>query len=48
LRWNDFEDAVQYVTARNNNVDAIITWNTADYKESAIPALTPAELLRTI
>jgi predicted nucleic acid-binding protein len=48
LRWNDFEDAVQYVTARNNNVDVIITWNTADYKESAIPALTPAELLRTI
>jgi len=45
LRWKDFEDAVQYITAKENNVDFIITRNKADYKSSDIPCMTPAEFI---
>ena len=40
LRWKDFEDAVQLITARENNVDYIITRNEADYKTSGIPCMS--------
>ncbi len=43
LRWVDFEDAVQYSVAKNNDIDAIITNNTKDYKQSEIPIYTPSE-----
>ena len=45
LRWNDFEDAVQYITAKDSNVDFIITRNKADYKAPDIPCMTPTELI---
>ena len=45
LQWEDYEDAVQCVTAERNHVDYIITRNVRDYKRSQIPALTPAEYL---
>jgi len=44
--FNDFEDAVQYYTAIENNMDCIITRNTKDYKKSTIPVYTPTELLK--
>ncbi|MCR5105947.1 MAG: PIN domain-containing protein [Eubacterium sp.] len=43
LRWKDFEDAVQYVTALENGVDCIITNNVKDYADSTIEVLTPKE-----
>jgi len=45
---NDFEDAVQYYTAKSANADFIITRNIKDYKESTIPVLTAEQFLRTL
>lgn len=44
-RWKDVEDAVQYFTAKANKVDAIVTWNKKDFRESDIPVYTPTEYL---
>ncbi|MES2425653.1 MAG: PIN domain-containing protein [Bacteroidota bacterium] len=45
---NDFEDAVQYYTAKSAGADVIITRNIKDYKESTIPVLTAEQFLRTL
>lgn len=29
--FTDFEDAIQYYTAKNHNIPCLITWNTKDY-----------------
>lgn len=47
-KFNDFEDAVQYYTALKNNCDYIITRDLKDFKNSEIPALSPAEFLASI
>ena len=43
--FKDFEDAIQYFTAVENNMDCIITRNVKDYQNSIIPVYTPTELL---
>ena len=43
--FGDFEDAVQYFTAAQNKIDAIITRNITDYKQSIISIYTPTEFL---
>ncbi|MCI7478024.1 MAG: PIN domain-containing protein [Selenomonadales bacterium] len=48
LQWNDFEDAVQCVTAKRLNADYIITRNVKDFKESDIIAITPTNMLKLI
>jgi predicted nucleic acid-binding protein len=45
LRWKDFEDAVQYMTARENDITQIITRNKADYETCDIPCVSPAEFV---
>ena len=45
LRWKDFEDAIQYITAKENNVDYIITRNEVDFKNSDIPYMSPADFI---
>jgi len=45
LRWKDFEDAVQYITATESGVDCIVTRNTADFKTSAIPCMSPVDFI---
>ena len=45
LRWKDYEDAVQTMTASRLNLDAIITRNIADFSSSLIPAITPEEVV---
>ena len=45
LRWKDFEDAVQYAVAVDNDLDVIVTRNVIDFERNDIPVLTPAELL---
>jgi predicted nucleic acid-binding protein len=45
LRWKDFEDAVQYMTAKENSVDYIITRNTDDYKSPEISCVNPEGFL---
>lgn len=46
--FNDFEDAVQYFTATNNQIDILITRNISDYILDDIPVMTPDEFLKTI
>ena len=45
LRWKDFEDAVQFVTAKENGVTYIITRNKDDYESSDIPCISPADFI---
>ena len=45
LKWADFEDAIQSVTASRIKADFIVTRNVRDFKNSSITALTPAEIL---
>lgn len=41
----DFEDAIQYYTAIENNAEIIITRNKKDFKKQNIPILTAKEYL---
>jgi predicted nucleic acid-binding protein len=45
LRWKDFEDAVQYVVARENGITHIITRNKADYETVDIHCMSPVEFI---
>ena len=45
LRWNDYEDAIQAVTAKRINADVIVTRNVKDYKRSTVFAFSPSEML---
>jgi predicted nucleic acid-binding protein len=45
LRWNDFEDAVQFMTARENGVDYIITRNVSDFESTGIACISPRDFL---
>jgi predicted nucleic acid-binding protein len=47
--FNDFEDALQNFSAvKSGNIEAVITRNIKDYKNSSIGALTPENYLKTI
>lgn len=48
IQWDDFEDALQSVTAERIHADYIITRNIKDFRNSRVPAYTPAELLARI
>ncbi len=41
----DFEDALQYSSAREKGVDVIVTRNKKDYREKDLPVLAPDEFL---
>lgn len=43
--FKDFEDAIQYHSAKNKSIDAIITRNPKDFKNSSLLILTPDEAL---
>ena len=45
-KWRDFEDCVQYMTGKNNDVDYIVTTNQKDYSDALIPVLTPAACIK--
>lgn len=45
LQWNDFEDAVQSVTADRYKVDYIITRNIKDFNLSTVKAIAPKTFL---
>ena len=44
--FNDFEDAIQYYTALENNLEIILTRNLKDFKLSKIPVLTAKDYLQ--
>lgn len=46
--FKDFEDAIQYFTAIENDQKLIVTRNKSDFKESKIPVMTAGEFLKTI
>ena len=46
--FKDFEDAIQYFTAIENDQDLIITRNQHDFKESKIPVMTAGEFIKSI
>ncbi|MDR0795287.1 MAG: PIN domain-containing protein [Tannerella sp.] len=43
--YTDFEDAIQYYTAIENQLDIIITRNKKDFRMSGIPVLSPKEYI---
>lgn len=43
--FKDFEDAIQYHTALENNLDLIITRNKKDLKNASLPVFTANEYL---
>lgn len=45
--FNDFEDAVQYYTALNNNIPIILTRNLKDYKNAKVLVQSPEMFLVT-
>ena len=45
--FKDFEDAIQYNTALENNLSLIITRNLKDFKQSVLPVLTARDYLTT-
>lgn len=48
LHWDDFEDAVQSITADRIHANYIITRNVRDFTKSKVMAFTPAELLARV
>jgi predicted nucleic acid-binding protein len=46
--FTDYEDAVQNESAIAENLDAIVTRNTKDFKNSTLKIHTPSEFLQTI
>lgn len=46
LNFTDFEDAVQCASALAENLDAIVTRNTKDYKNSSVKIYSPGEFLQ--
>ena len=48
LKWDDFEDCVQYSAGKNINADYIIIRNAKDFAKSQINVITPNEFLDII
>lgn len=46
--FKDFEGAIQYFTAIENDQDIIITRNLPDFKESKIPVMTADEFIKSM
>lgn len=44
--FKDFEDAVQYFTAIENNIKLLLTRNLKDYKSAGIPIMTAEQFLK--
>lgn len=45
--FDDFEDAIQYYTAKGNNIHYLVTRNIKDYKKADITICTAEEYLKT-
>ena len=44
----DYEDAVQYESALSENLDAIVTRNTKDYKNASVKIYSPTDFLQVL
>jgi len=45
-KFSDFEDGLQYFTARENGITILLTRNIRDYKEDDIVVQTPEEFIK--
>lgn len=45
--FKDFEDALQYFTALENDVNILLTRNLKDYKSAEIPIMTAEQFLKS-
>ena len=43
--FSDFEDAIQYFSALQNNIDVLLTRNLKDYKKAQISVLTAQDFI---
>ena len=43
--FSDFEDAIQYYSALQNNIDVLLTRNLKDYKKAQISVLTAQDFI---
>ncbi len=48
LRFSDYEDALQAVSASRIKANYIVTRNIKDYANSTVPAIKPSELLERL
>jgi len=46
--FKDYEDALQYFTALENGVDAIITRNLKDFQKAKLPVMTASQFLKSL
>ena len=47
-KWKDFEDCVQYTTAKNNRMNYIVTANRKDYEDSTLVVVSPKECMELL
>lgn len=47
-RFSDFEDGLQYFTARENDIRTLLTRNVRDYREKGLIIQTPEEYLKSV
>ncbi|MDR1319054.1 MAG: PIN domain-containing protein [Treponema sp.] len=48
LKWNDFEDSLQFIVGESLSVDFIVTRNVKDFTSSTIVVVTPAQFIQHI
>jgi predicted nucleic acid-binding protein len=48
LKWDDFEDAVQYVAGKSISAEYIVTRNAKDFTDSLIDVISPEAFLEKI
>jgi predicted nucleic acid-binding protein len=46
--FRDFEDAIQYYTAVENDINILLTRNLRDYKHAEIPVMSAQDFIRTL
>ena len=46
--FNDFEDALQYFSAIENNIEIIVTRNLKDFQNSKLPVMTAEQCIKSI
>lgn len=46
IGWKDYEDATQFLMAKNASCDCIVTRNGKDFKKSELPIYSPEDFLK--
>ena len=46
--FSDFEDSIQYIVAKNNALDYLVSRNKKDFKKADMKVLSAAEMLEKL